>query len=523
MAGGRKNVLWVDDEIEFLRSHIMFLETRGYSVVPVFGGDEALQLLRDDPRRFDIVLLDEQMPGKDGLTTLEEIKEILPDLPVVMVTKSEEEQVMETALGMKIDGYLTKPVNPSQILSVCKSILDSPRIISSHATQRFVRDYSENRALLAREMHAADWVRLYHSLVSWDLDLEKTENEGLRQNHSGQKSDCAIAFARYLSEHYTYWLRGERRPPVLSPQVLGAAVAPLLKQGARVRFVVLDCMRLDQYLVMEGLLKRYFEIERRSFFSILPTAPQYARAALFGGAFPRDLAAETPQLYAEGGDEQTAAALDRELLKRGLARCGAPAGDMEYARVHSAADASELLDRAQSLADRRLIAVAVDFFQMLTHGRSTSAILKEITADESSLRALTLSWFQFSPVLQLLREFAAQKATVVLTTDHGSMLCNRGIELYGAQQVSGNPRYAAGTRITSDERRCVYVSRPEQYRLPDGAPESVYLMATENCYFTKPRDSEDGRPEETQNAFCYGGISMDEVIAPLAVLTPRPL
>jgi CheY-like chemotaxis protein len=521
MAGGRKNVLWVDDEIEFLRSHIMFLETRGYSVVPVFSGDEAIQTLRDEPRRFDIVLLDEQMPGKDGLTTLEEIKEMLPQLPVVMVTKSEEEQLMEDALGRKIDGYLTKPVNPSQILSVCKALLDSPRLISSQVTQRFVRDYSVNRASLARDMTAADWVRLYENLSAWDLELASVENEGLRQNHAGQKSDCDAAFARFVSEHYPEWLKGRRHPPVLSTAVAAHHVAPLLAEGKKVRFVVFDCMRLDQYLAIEPLLRRYYEPQREHFFSILPTTPQFSRTSLFGGKMPGEMFREYPQL---AGEEECSGAcspeLESELLEKNLASHNVSLdGPPEFAHITSAADANAFVERIPSLADRQLVTVAVDFFHMLTHGRSSSSILQEITADESSLRALTQSWFHYSPVFQILREFAHQGMTVVLTTDHGSMLCNRGIELYGAQGLTRHPRHQFGERITCDERRCLYLSSPGQFMLPTATDDTVCILAIENYYFCEPHLTE-GKPESTQNTFFYGGISMEEMIVPLAIMTP---
>lgn len=521
MGGARKSVLWVDDEIEFLRSHIMFLETRGYSVVPVFGGDEALQLIHDEPRRFDIVLLDEQMPGKDGLTTLEEIKDFLPDLPVVMVTKSEEEQVMEDALGKKIDGYLTKPVNPSQILSVCKAILDSPRLITGQVTQRFVRDYSANRSLLARDMSPTDWVRLYVNLASWDLELEKVDNEGLRQNHAGQKSDCNKAFSKYITAHYHRWLSGREKAPLMSPTVVSEQVVPLLKKGRKVRLVVLDSLRLDQYYVLESLLKRYFEAERRCFFSILPSAPRFARTALYSGKYPDELVEDYPQLYDEANaTEQTAIDLDHALLKSNLATHGFDLDEMgKTVQISNAGDASDFLEQVGSVADTQLVTLSVDFFQMLTHGRSTSSILQEITADESSLRALTLSWFQFSPVLQALREFAEQGATVVLTTNHGAMLCNRGVELYGAKGLKRHLRYQFGERITSDERRCHYVSVLPQYRLPAATEDSVCLLGIQNHYFASPEDT-DGRPAETQNTFCYGGISMEEMIAPLAVLEP---
>jgi CheY-like chemotaxis protein len=523
MGGTRKNVLWVDDEIEFLRSHIMFLETRGYSVVPTYSGEEALQLLRDEPGRFDIVLLDEQMPGMDGLTTLEGIKESWPELPVVMVTKSEEEQLMEDALGKKIDGYLTKPVNPSQILSVCKALLDSPRIISTAVTQRFVRDYSANRLLLAREMGCADWARLHANLAAWDIELDKTDNEGLRQNHAGQRSDCNAAFTRFITERYAYWMRGEKRPPLLSPQVVARHVAPLLKAGCKTRFVILDCMRLDQYLIVEAVLRRLFEVERHAYFSILPTAPRYARLALLAGMYPLDVARQYPQRVDDGAVEpHTEAGFDRGLLEKNLAAQGVALSDhSHFAHLRSAADAAEYHDGLGALADAQLVTVSVDFFHMLTHGRSSSAVLQDITQDESSLRGLTNSWFQYSPVLQILREFARSNATVVLTSDHGTTLCNRGVELYGAQGLERQPRYQFGERVTSDERLCLFVQEPERFRLPAETPKTACILATGGCFFTEPRDT-DGRPERTQSAFYYGGISMEEMIVPLAILKPKP-
>lgn len=491
-------------------------------MAPVFSGEEALAQLKEEPRRFDIVLLDEQMPGMDGLTTLEEIKGMLPDLPVVMVTKSEEEQVMETALGMKIDGYLTKPVNPSQILSVCKAILDSPKFISTQVTQRFVRDYSENRSMLSRDMQVSDWARLAYNLSSWDIELEKVDNEGLRQNHAGQKFDCNSAFSRFVADNYVQWLGGSGRPPLLSPSVIPAVLGPLLNSGKNLCLVVLDCMRIDQYLVIESLLKRYFDCERSSYYSIVPTAPRYARAALLGGAFPGELSGEFPRIFDESvEDERMDCDADAALLERSLRACNFDfRADGEYVHIGSSSDATEFLSRMGAAAERKLTVLAIDFFHTLTHGRPLSTVLQGITADESSLRALTLSWLQFSPLMQVFRAMANQDTTVVLTTGHGSTLCSRGLELYGAQGLKRHARYQFGKRVTSDERRCLYVSKPSQFRLPDADDGTVCLLAVENCYFSEPRDT-DGRPEQSRNSFCYGGISMEEMIAPLAVLTPR--
>jgi len=323
MSGTRKKVLWVDDEIEFLRSHIMFLETRGYNVTPALCGDDALHLIHEKPREFDIVLLDEQMPGKDGLTTLEEIKEFVPDMPIVMVTKSEEEHVMDDAMGKKIDAYLTKPVNPSQILSICKKLLDSKQMISSQISQKFVRSYSDTRMMMSSMLNAKDWIRLYENLVKWDFELEKTEDEGLRQAHEGQKSDCNAAFCSFIADHYAEWLKGKDNPPLLSPDIIEKFVHPLLKEEKKVYFVVLDCMRLDQYIGIETILKKFFDIERYYFYSILPTATPFARNALFAGKHPLDIQNDYPQLWKEASDDESSLnRYERQLLARKLRSLG---------------------------------------------------------------------------------------------------------------------------------------------------------------------------------------------------------
>lgn len=518
----RKRVLWVDDEIEFLRSHIMFLETRGYSVRPVFSGDDAIQVLQENPKGFDIVLLDEQMPGKDGLTTLEEIKDSLPDLPVVMVTKSEEEQVMEEALGKKIDGYLTKPVNPSQILSVCKSLLDSKQILSAQITRRFVRHYSENRSALSRDLSQADWIGLYKNLVYWDMELEKIEDEGLRQNHAGQKTDCNSAFARFVMDNYVFWVKGDNKPPLFSNKVIEQFVAPLLKDGEKVYLIVLDCMRLDQYVAIEGLLKKYFDIRREHYFSILPSATRFSRRSLFSGLMPDALATKYPQFLDETPENVHGFHdYDRAMLLDNLERCGVEIrNETAFASIGDTAGAQQFLDMIGTYEKAQLVTVVVDFMHMLAQGRSTSTIIQELAPDESSFRALTKSWFQYSTLLQILRELSMRGGTVVLTTDHGSMLCSRGTELYGSTEIEPNLRFKVGEGVTCDERHALSISGPSQYRLPARSEKTTYLLARDNYHFIFP-DTFRNYQNQYQNSFYYGGISMEEMIVPFAVMTPR--
>ena len=521
-TAGRKRVLWVDDEIEFLRSHIMFLETRGYSVIPVFSGDDALALLREGEHRIDIVLLDEQMPGKDGLTTLEEIKELLPQLPVVMVTKSEEEQVMEDALGKKIDGYLTKPVNPSQILSVCKTLLDSRRILSAQVTRRFIRHYSDNRAALSRDLSGSEWINLYRNLVHWDFELEKTDDEGLRQNHAGQKSDCNAAFARFIMDNYAFWVKGDNKPPLFSNKVVERAVVPLLQEGKNVFFLVMDCMRLDQYLAIEDFLKELYDIRCGHYYSILPTATRFSRRSLFSGLMPDDIAQAYPAFLEEHAGHVTGLpGYEQQMLRDNLNRCGLSIDtDLSFASLGDTGEALRFLDGIDSLAGKRLVTVVVDCMHLLAQSRSTSSVVRELAPDETSFRALTRSWFRYSVLLQIIRALAERDCTLVLTADHGSMLCSRGTELYGSTDLEADLRFKAGEGISSDERHSLCISSPAQYRLPASEEMTTCLLAREDYYFITP-DSFHNYQNQYRNSFYYGGVSMEEMIVPFAVMNPR--
>ena len=522
MGGTRKKVLWVDDEIEFLRAHIMFLETRGYSVIPVFSGDDAIHMLKEKDNEFDIVLLDEQMPGKDGLATLEEIKEMLPGLPVVMVTKSEEERVMEDALGKKIDGYLTKPVNPSQILMVCKRLLDSKQIISDQVTQRFVRGYSENRMLLNSPLDAAGWVRLYENLTKWDFELEKVNDEGLRQTHAGQKSDCNVAFSTYMMEHYAAWVKGAENPPSMSTDVVRKILAPRCTQGKRVFFIVLEGMRLDQYFAVEMLLRDLFTIERHYYYSILPTSSIFSRASLFSGLFPAEIARQWPEWWKKGGPpEQQIHPLEPEFLSRNLRGLDVDAGKKPaFVSVGTSAQAQQTLQNLNTLSRHKLVTMVVSFVNLLIQSHATSPVLKEIAPDESAFRNLTKSWFQYSPIYQLLQELSRTDCTIILTTDHGSIYCTRGSEVYGSKGLPKDVRYSFEKNITCDERHAIYLADPSIYKLPAIPAGTTFVIAKENYYFIYP-DKFENYKQQYQNGFRYGGISMEEIILPLAVMQPK--
>jgi CheY-like chemotaxis protein len=512
MSGFRKKVMWVDDEIEMLRAHIMFLETRGYTVVPVFSGDDAVELVRATPGEFDIILLDEQMPGKDGLTALVEIKAVRPDLPVVMVTKSEEENLMEIALGKKIDGYLTKPVNPSQILLVCKRLLDAKRFVASEVRQQFLRSYSETAGLLRGRLGAAQWIALHETISRWDVELDKIEDEGLRQAQAGQKSDANAAFADFVAEHYGSWVKGEGEGPLLSVHALEKFVDPLLRAGEQVYCIIVSGMRLDHYLGIEEAVRALWKVRRHYYYSILPTDTLFARTSLLSGAFPFDMVGEDTEMPEAGEEEESREArlLQRRLSQAKVGLSGRPF----YTRMTEAGKFQKELEKHGA---SQFVVIVADFVDFITKGGA--AIAQEIAPGERALRSMTRTWFENSALLRLFRELVKKKCTVVLTSDHGIVYCTRKTEVFGVKEFAYGLRYKFGKGITADERRVLILDDPRQFRLPRSKKAPSCYIAKEDYYFSPPESFSESQ-KKNRSAFQQGGISMDEMIMPLAVFTP---
>ena len=518
MAGFRKTVMWVDDEIEMLRAHVMFLETRGYHVIPVFTGDDAIKLITEKPLEYDIVLLDEQMPGKDGLTTLEEIKEVRPELPVVMVTKSEEERLMEQAIGKKIDGYLTKPVNPSQILLVCKRLLESKTFIASEIKQQFLRSYSENTTALRGRLEPLQWIKLHETLARWDDKLDKIEDEGLRQTHAGQKSDSNTAFAAFIEENYGRWIKGESKPPAMSVNVLRRYVFPLLAGQQQVCLIDCSGMRLDQYFCIEDALRPHFAVQRNYFYSVLPTDTIFARSSLLSGAFSLEVEEEFPDAWnIDPSNHKVAIPFEIKLLKFNLQRSGIKIGNSLY-YTHLFEPHSIEAELARH-GKNRLVVIVTDALRMLAQGSGLAPLALEIARDERTLRSVTRTWFKHSSLFQILKGFSRKKCTVVLTSDHGTVFCTRKTELYGAKQLEPGVRYKFGKQITADDRRVVLLNDPQHFKLPRIKRAQSCLIAKDNYYFVQPEGSRE-RHLENRNSFQQGGISLDEMVVPLSVLTP---
>jgi DNA-binding response OmpR family regulator len=512
----KKRILWIDDEIDSLRSHFVFLENKGFELVGAMSGDDGIAQVQQ--QNFDLVLLDEKMPGKDGLTTLEEIKAIKPHLPVVMVTKSEEESLMDEAIGQKIDDYLVKPVVPSQILLVIKRLLDARRIIGSSSMRRYITEINRFGQKLYGALVPEDWHEAARIIAEWNLELDESNDTGLRETHVGTQREWGNEFTKYLLKNYLGWLRSDDRP-LLSPDVTARFVVPQLKQGQRVAYVVVDCMRLDQWMLVEPMVAEFFDVERHYYFSILPSATPFARNALFAGMFPDDIHRTYPQTYQ--GEEGSLNKYEDQLLIDNLARHGLRLDKQaKFFKVHDNTQGEDIVKRISDFLDSQLVTFVFNFLDILAHGRSSNVILKEIAGSEAAFRLLMKTWFTHSPLFNLLKAFAGRGYTVVVTSDHGSVLCQRGTMAHGRRTTSTNLRYKYGDNLKGEPKEAVIIKKPEEWRLPEFTLGTTFLIAREDFYFVYPNNYNE-MVRRFQNSFQHGGISLEEMVVPVTVLNPR--
>ncbi|MCK4412150.1 MAG: response regulator [Candidatus Eisenbacteria sp.] len=519
MVARRQRILWVDDEIDMLRPHMLYLEGKGYQVTPVANGHDALELV--DQETFDLVLLDEMMPGMGGLTVLAAIKERQPNLPVVMITKSEEENLMDQALGRKISDYLIKPVNPSQIFLACKKIFEARDLERGTAVREYVRELDRGRLGLSGRLGWSDWVRAYLRAARWELELDALGEGELREAHHAQLVTLNRQFGRFVADGYADWVAGPggERPP-LSPEIVAARVVPPLAEGKRVALIVIDCLRMDQWLVFEPLLAGEFRIQTEAACAILPTATPYARNAIFSGLFPAEIAARYPQFWQEVQEHETGLnRFERELLVKLLERQGVGAKRVQYAKVVSRQDAEDFRRRVGSYADSDLVALVFTFVDTFTHGRSRDAIVAEFAQDASGLRAHLGTWFERSIVRDAIREMGRQGRRVIVTTDHGNIQVRRPARVRADRRASSGTRFKFGPALRGDSEQALVLETPEHFGLPGGGLMKTYLFAREDFFFVYPTQQHTYE-RILRDSFQHGGISLEEMIVPLATLDP---
>jgi len=524
MPAQDRKILWADDEIDLLKPHILLLESKGYHVTSVSNGTDAVACAARE--KFDVVLLDDSMPGLGGLATLEAIKERDPLVPVVLVTKNEAESLMDEAIGKRIDDYLIKPVRPTQIFLALKRLLEADRLQDGQRARGYVAELARLRTEPTGGLDWRGWTELYARSAQWDVELDKVEDAGLRQAHQDQRRELNVEFGQYVDASYASWLTpdadpGGRTPP-LSVHVMDRWVAPILREKRRVYFILVDCMRLDQWLTIEPLVREFFDVTVDHHISILPTATPYSRNAIFAGQYPDEIKRQHPEYWHEGpGDERSKNRFERQLLELNLKRLGIELPTPpKYIKIYNAEEANNVRRNVVTFQNIPLVALVFNFLDMLTHGRSESDLLKELAPDESAFRSVMRSWFVHSSLFDALKWMSKQDCTVILTTDHGAILSRRSALVYGTRETSTNLRFKFGANLACDPKYAVPVKDPSRFHLPADSMNKSYIIAKEDFYFVYPTNFHEYE-NKYRGSFQHGGISLEEMILPTATLTPR--
>ena len=520
MAPRMRSVLWVDDEAELLEPHRLFLRNNGFDVQAASNADDAIAMMRRQP--FDLVLLDEQMPGKRGLDAYREMHEVSPTTAVVMVTKSEDDATLREALGANVRDYLVKPISPRQVLTAITRVLDGEKIRQQAVARSFVERFRELEAVRARDLDWRGWIERFDELMRWDVELTAANESGLYESLRGLYPAMQHDFAGFMKTAYPRWLKdleGDRPP--LSVDIVGEFLLPMLGDRKAALFVVIDCLRLDQWKVIEPLIAQFFEIDVTHYFSILPTATPYSRNALFSGLFPGEIAARFPDWWGDDREDESLNAHERELLDAHLTdlRGRTP---VRYEKISTARDSSELERRmSQVIGNEGVSAFVFNFVDLLTHGRSESNILYEVAKDEIALRALTRQWFERSSCFMLLKEAARRKVPVLVTSDHGSVHCNTPATVYAKRDATPNLRFKLGEDLRAERpEQALTFSDPDALRLPHRGTGVNAILAVGDTFFVYPTKLREYQ-SRYRGSFLHGGVTPEEVILPLCLLTPR--
>ena len=519
----QNRILWVDDEIELLRSHVIFLSEKGFIVDTVTNGEDAISSVKE--KDYDLIFLDEMMAGMGGLETLAQIKDVDANIPVVMVTKNEEESLMNEAIGFKISDYLTKPVNPSQVLLVCKKILEGKKITGEFAAKDYLQDFNQISQAMLQNLNSDEWIEIYLKLVNWDLELDIHSGMGLRQTFTDQKREANKEFSKFVENNYRNWINStsDYDKPTLTVDILNKYLVDQVKNHDNVFFFVLDCLRLDQWLVMEKHLTDYFKIDKSYYYSILPTSTPYARNSLFGGLYPSEIEKYYPQLWQSGDDDENSMnKYEKELLQLFLDRKRIKLkNDLKYIKIIDPEVGRNFEQNILSYQNTHLTAIVVNFLDMIAHGRSDSDILKEIAPDESAYRSLTNSWFTHSSLLSTFKSISSlKKSKIVITTDHGSIRALRGAKVLGDREASSNLRFKYGRNLKVDDKHAVYIKNAADYKLPKRGVTINYIIAKEDYYFVYPTEYHKYLTHY-KDTFQHGGISLDEILLPVITMEPK--
>ncbi|MDG1850121.1 MAG: PglZ domain-containing protein [Flavobacteriales bacterium] len=511
-------ILWVDDEIELLKPHILFLERKGYEMKTANNGEDALEMMGNEA--FDIVFLDENMPGISGLETLSRMTENHKG-PVVMITKSEEEYIMEEALGSKISDYLIKPVNPNQILLSIKKNLDSKRLVNDKVTSNYQKEFREISMSLMDVRNLKEWTEIYQKLVYWELELDKIDASGMVEILEMQKSEANSLFFKYVKSNYKSWLVASDDKPVLSHTLLREKVFPHLSETKPSFFILIDNLRYDQWKVLEPILSEWFKIEEESTFcSILPTATQYSRNSIFSGLTPLELSKRFPHLWKNDHEEGGKNLHEQEFLKDQMQRLGLGAKKVAYHKVVQQQYGVKLVEQFNQLVQNDFNVIVYNFVDMLSHAKTEMDMIRELAGTDKSYRDLTRTWFENSSLLEMLKKIADYDADLIISTDHGTINVGVPSKVVGDRETSSNLRYKTGKRLQYQAKDVMAIENPEEYFLPAANLTSSFIFARENIFLTYPNNY-NHFVKYFKNTYQHGGLSLEEMICPVIRLSAK--
>lgn len=516
-------ILWVDDEIDHLKPHIIFLKDKGYEVQTSSNGADALDLISEQV--FDIVFLDENMPGLSGLETLAKIRNRLPGLPVVMITKSEEEAIMNEAIGSSINDYLIKPVNPNQILLSLKKNLENKKLISEKASVGYQRIFRHIAMALSGPLNLSQWVDIYRQLVFWELELEKSSDSSLKEIFSTQKSEANNMFSRYIEKNYLSWLKGtSNEKPILSHTVFREKCLPLIKEEEKTFLILIDNLRFDQWKSIQPFFEEHYRIVSEDiYFSILPTATQFARNSFFAGLMPSEIEKRHPSLWINASDEEegTPNQFEPELLAEQLKRLGCDF-KYHYHKILNLSAGKKLVETLNNFTNSKLNVLIYNFVDMLSHARTEMEMIKELAENEAAYRSLTMSWFEHSALLEIVKILSEKNISIILTTDHGSIRVHNPSKVIGDKNTNTNLRYKTGRNLNYKPQEVFEVKNPSDAYLPKGTISSNYIFALNDSFFAYPNNY-NYYVNFYRNTFQHGGVSLDEMLIPFVVMKPRQI
>lgn len=510
-------ILWADDEIELLKPHILFLESKGYSVDSVNNGTDAVE--KSNENNYDIIFLDENMPGITGLEALARIKEVKPFVPVVMITKSEEEHIMEEAIGSKIADYLIKPVNPNQILLSIKKNLDQIKLVSQKTNSNYQQEFRQLGMMLNGRMNAEEWTELYAKLVYWELELETIEDSGMREILEMQKKEANNLFCRFIESNYLDWVNGDDDAPQLIHTLMKDKIAPHI--GKEKTFVlVIDNLRYDQWKMLQPIFSKYFSLDLEEIiFSILPTATHYARNAFFAGLMPLEIEKKFPNLWKNEEDEGGKNMHEKDFLEANLKRLGKNV-KWSYNKITNYDAGKKLADNLNQLKENEINFIVYNFVDMLSHARTEMEVIRELADDEAAYRSLTVTWFEHSPLHEIVKKIAEFGAKLIITTDHGTIKVTNPVKIVGERNTNSNLRYKVGRGLSYNQKEVFTVHKPQEAFLPQIKMSNEFVFAKESDFFVYPNNY-NHFVNFYGNTFQHGGISLEEILIPYIEMSPK--